>query len=63
MVIIKTVNIDEVQTKLPKLLSLVTVGIEVIIEVDNKQVVKIIPTLPLLGSRIAGLNKGKIRVT
>jgi len=59
----KTVNINEVQTKLPKLLSLVTAGNEVIIAEGDKPVAKIIPIPPPLRSRTAGLNKGKIWVS
>ena len=63
MGIIKTVNINEAQIKLPKLLSLVTAGNEVIIEENNKPVAKIIPISPPLQARIAGLNKGKIWIS
>ena len=56
----KTVNINEAQTQLPKLLSLVTGGNEVIIAEGDKPVAKIVPVSPPIQKRIAGLNKGKI---
>jgi antitoxin (DNA-binding transcriptional repressor) of toxin-antitoxin stability system len=59
----KTVKIDEAQTQLPKLLSLVTAGNEVIIAEGDKPVAKIVPVLPHLQTRIAGLNKGEIWVS
>lgn len=59
----KMVNIDEAQTTLPKLLSLVTSGHEVIIAKDDKPVSKIIPFSPFSRTRVAGLNKGKIWVS
>ncbi len=59
----KTVNIGEAQTQLPKLLSLVTAGNEVIIAEGDKPVAKIVPILPHLQTRIAGLNRGKIWVS
>ncbi|MEW6380157.1 MAG: toxin-antitoxin (TA) system antitoxin [bacterium] len=59
----KTVNIDEVQTQLSKILSLVTAGNEIIIAEGDKLVAKIVPILPHPQTRIAGLNKGKIWVS
>jgi len=59
----KTVNIDEAQTQLSKLLSLVTAGNEVIIAEGDKPVAKIVPILPHHQTRIAGLNKGKVWVS
>lgn len=59
----KTVNIGEAQTQLPKLLSLVTEGNEVIIAEGDKPVAKIVPILSHLQTRIAGLNRGKIWIS
>jgi len=62
-VMTKTVIVDEAQTQLPQMLSLVTAGNEVIIAEGDKLVAKIVPILPYLQARIAGLNKGKIWVS
>ena len=59
----KTVNVDEVKTKLTKLLSLVTAGNEIIIAEGNKPVAKIVPIPSPHRARRAGLNKGKIWVS
>ena len=58
-----TINIRDAQAQLPKLLSIVSEGNEVIISSDDKPLAKLIPCTSSLKKRIAGLNKGKVRIT
>ncbi len=58
-----TINISDAQTQLPKLLSLVSEGNEIIISADDKPLAKIVPFYSSPKKRIAGLNKGKIHAS
>jgi len=57
-----TLSIGDAQAQLPKLLTLVSEGNEVIISADNKPIAKIVPFSPLPKKRMAGLNKGKVKM-
>ena len=58
-----TVNIKDAQAQFAKLLSIVSEGNEVIISEDNKLIAKVVPLSSSPKKRIAGLNKGKIRMS
>jgi len=58
-----TINIGDAQTQLPKLLSLVSEGNEIIISDDDKPLSKIVPFSVPSKKRTAGLNKGKIHAS
>ena len=58
-----TINIGDAQTQLPKLLSLVSEGNEIIISADDKPLAKIVPFSVPPKNRTAGLNKGKIHAS
>ncbi|MGB5157586.1 type II toxin-antitoxin system Phd/YefM family antitoxin [Desulfobacterium sp. N47] len=58
-----TVNINDAQTQLPKLLSLVSEGNEIIISANDKPLAKIVPFSLSPKKRTAGLNKGKMHAS
>lgn len=57
-----TVSLHDMQSQLSEILSLVSEGNTVIISDNEKPFAKIIPIVKQKRKRIAGLNKGKIRV-
>lgn len=58
-----TINVGDAQAQLPKLLTLVSEGNEIIISADNKPLAKIVPFTQAPKKRVAGLNKGKIKAS
>jgi prevent-host-death family protein len=58
-----TLSIGDAQAQLPKLLTLVSEGNEVIISADNKPIARIVPFSPPPKKRTAGLNKGKVKMS
>ena len=58
-----TLTIGDAQAQLPKLLTLVLEGNEVIISADNKPIAKIGPFSSSPKKRTAGLNKGKVKMS
>ena len=58
-----TININDAQTQLHKLLSMVSEGNEIIISSDDKPLAKIVPFSSSPKKRIAGLNKGKVKMS
>ena len=62
--ITKTVTIQDVQSQLPKILSMISEGNIVVISKNNKPLAKIVPISEQKSTkRTAGLNKGKIWIS
>ena len=57
----KTVDIQEAQTQLLELLSLVSAGTEVVLTAGNIPLARIVPMTETLAPRVAGLHPGAIR--
>jgi antitoxin (DNA-binding transcriptional repressor) of toxin-antitoxin stability system len=58
-----TVDIQKAKTQLPKLISLVLKGNEVIITEHDKPRARIVPVTATVDIRTAGLHKGKIKTS
>jgi antitoxin (DNA-binding transcriptional repressor) of toxin-antitoxin stability system len=56
----KTVDVQEAQTKLKELLSLVQGGMEVVLTEDNIPLARLVPVALPAGQRKAGLHPGAI---
>ncbi|HEX4945106.1 MAG TPA: toxin-antitoxin (TA) system antitoxin [Blastocatellia bacterium] len=57
-----TVEVEEAKTKLGNLLALALGGNEVIIAEGGQPVVRLVPIAPKKKKRIAGLNRGQIKM-
>ncbi len=61
--ITKTVTLNDIQSQLPKIMSMVSKGNIIVISENNKPLAKIVPVSEQSTKRTAGLNKGKIWVS
>ncbi|MBS1807938.1 MAG: type II toxin-antitoxin system Phd/YefM family antitoxin [Acidobacteria bacterium] len=57
-----TVEVEEAKTRLSNLLTMALGGDEVIIAEDGKPIVRLVPVAPKKKKRIAGLNRGQIKM-
>jgi antitoxin (DNA-binding transcriptional repressor) of toxin-antitoxin stability system len=57
-----TVEVEEAKTKLGNLLALALGGNEVIIADGGQPVVRLVPVAPKKKKRVAGLNRGQIKM-
>jgi antitoxin (DNA-binding transcriptional repressor) of toxin-antitoxin stability system len=57
-----TVEVEEAKVSLGKLLALALGGNDVIIAEDGQPVVRLVPIAPKKKKRIAGLNRGQIKM-
>lgn len=56
----RVVTTDDVQTRLPELLALISYGYEIIIEADSRPVAQLVGIPDSVKKRIPGLNRGEI---
>ncbi len=59
----KTIDVRDAQAQLPELLTLALEGNEVIISEGNKPLARLVPVAASKRKRIAGLNRGAIRMS